>query len=167
MMRRVAATPCTQIRTSLPHPPERGLMIREPYISLILMNKKRWELRGTPTKLRGRIGLIRSGSGLVVGECEIVDCLGPLDFETLRASRELSFEENHELALDGHLPYVQKDGITSKTYAWVITCPLVYTRPLHYHHPSGAITFVDLTKPGVLECIEASRSRPERQMQLF
>lgn len=154
-------------RVPLVRPPERALMVREPYISYVLMNKKRWELRGMPTNIRGRIGLIRSGSGLVAGECEIVDSLGPLDFATLRASADLSTEEQRELRLDGHPPYVQKDGFTSKTYAWVLARPRVYVQPFHYRHPSGAITFVDLTKPGVLECTEASPSMRERQPLLL
>lgn len=148
-------------------PPERGLMIREPYVSFILTNKKRWELRGMPTNIRGRIGLIRSGSGVVVGECQIVDCIGPLDYETLAASRELATEETQELRLEGRAPYIRQDGAISKTYAWVLAKPVLYPRPLHYKHPSGAITFVDLSKPGVLECSEASQSRQDRQPLLF
>jgi hypothetical protein len=147
-------------------PPERALLIREPYVSLILAHRKRWELRGMTTNIRGRIGLIRSGSGLVIGECKITDCLGPLDFETLRRTPNLSSEEHRELLLDGKAPYLLKDGRTSKTYAWVVDHPIVYSTPLPYKHPSGAIIFVDLTKPGVLECSEALLSI-ERQPQLF
>jgi hypothetical protein len=147
--------------------PERALMVREPYISFILMSRKRWELRGTPTNMRGRIGLIRSGSGLVIGECEIVGCEGPLPFEVLRRSENLSAEERQELKLAGQPPYLQKDGVSSKTYAWVVTNPLVYREPVPYRHPSGAITFVDLTKAGILGCTEASLSIKERQPRLF
>lgn len=148
-------------------PPDRGLMVREPYVSLILTNKKRWELRGTSTNIRGRIGLIRSGSGFVVGECEILDCIGPLDFETLVASRELATEETQQLRREGQAPYTRIDGAISKTYAWVLATPVLYPRPLRYKHPSGAITFVDLSKPGVIECSEASQSRQDRQLVLF
>ena len=148
-------------------PPDRALMVREPYISFILSNKKRWELRGSHTKIRGRIGLIRSGSGLVIGECKIVDCLGPLAFEALAESRELSTYELEEIRLDGRPPYIHRDNPASKTYAWVLESPVLYLKPIRYRHPSGAITFVDLSRPGVLECSEASQSQLARQPQLF
>lgn len=149
------------------HLPERALMVREPYVSFILTSRKRWELRGFPTKIRGRIGLIRSGSGLLVGECEIVDCEGPLSLDVLKKSENLSAEERRELQLNDNAPYLNKDGVTSKTYAWVVTNPLVYSEPIRYRHPSGAITFVDLTKSGVLGCTEASLSLGERQPLLL
>jgi hypothetical protein len=148
-------------------PPERALLVREPYVSLLLTRRKRWELRGLPTKIRGRIGLIRSGSGLVVGECEIADCIGPLNLETLKRTSNLTNKERLEIATDGLPPYIHKDGVSSKTFAWVIERPIIYRTPLHYKHPSGAIIFVDLTKPGVLECSEASRSTGDLQPQLF
>ncbi len=56
--------------------PGLGLLVREPYISFILAHQKRWEIRGTRTKHRGRLALIRSKSGLIVGECKIIDCEG-------------------------------------------------------------------------------------------
>jgi hypothetical protein len=142
--------PRPKVRTRDPQPPGRALLVREPYLSLILMNKKRWELRGRSTNIRGRIALIRSGSGLVVGECEIVDCQGPIDFVTMTKTSNLSAEERRELIQNGHAPYLQKDGLSSKTYAWVVSNPILYTHAVPYRHPSGAVTFVDLVKPGVL-----------------
>jgi hypothetical protein len=56
----------------------RGLLIRSPWIEEILRGRKTWEIRGSNTNIRGRIGLIRSGSGLVVGTCDLVDVEGPL-----------------------------------------------------------------------------------------
>ena len=56
----------------------RALLIREPFVSWILSGKKTWELRGSATKIRGRIALVASGSGTVVGTCDLVDVRGPL-----------------------------------------------------------------------------------------
>src|SRR5689334_2504251 len=100
--------------------PSRALLVREPYVSLILSHRKRWELRGMSTKIRGRIGLVRSGSGLVVGECDIADCLGPIELGELAKTTNLSVKERLEITIDGRPPYVKKDGRTSKTFAWVI-----------------------------------------------
>ena len=146
---------------------DRALLIREPYLSFILMGKKRWELRGSRTSIRGPIGLIRSGSGLLVGECEIVACEGPLELETLQNSPNLSYEERRELAGEDHVPYVRKIDGTSKTFAWVLIKPKIFERPVPYRHPSGAITFVDIGKPGVLECSEVSPSKAHQQRRLF
>jgi hypothetical protein len=147
--------------------PTRALLIREPFISLILTSRKRWELRGTPTKIRGRIGLVKSGSGLIFGECKIVRCDGPIDYLELLKSSDLSCQEKEALRRDGRPPYLQKGGSTSRTYAWVLSEPRVYREPIPYRHPSGAITFVDLTKPRVLECSEVSPFPEARQLQLF
>jgi hypothetical protein len=147
--------------------PERALMVREPYISYILTSRKRWELRGLPTNIRGRIGLIRSGSGLVIGEVEIVGSKGPLDFDTLKTTSDITPEERREILDEGRAPYVQKGSSTSKTYAWVLANPRLYHHPVRYRHPSGAITFVDLTKPGVLACTEASPSTGDQQQLPF
>lgn len=54
----------------------RALIIREPWIELILSGRKTWEIRGTATSVRGRIGLIRARSGLIVGTPEFVGCEG-------------------------------------------------------------------------------------------
>lgn len=52
-----------------------GLIIREPWISKILAGRKVWEIRSRPTNIRGRVKLIRGGSGLVVGTVEVIDCI--------------------------------------------------------------------------------------------
>ena len=48
---------------------------------MILNGQKTWEIRGARTSVRGRIGLIASRSGTVIGVCELVDCIGPLTAE--------------------------------------------------------------------------------------
>ena len=42
---------------------DRNLMVKEPWISLLLSGEKVWELRRSSTKVRGRVGLTLSGSG--------------------------------------------------------------------------------------------------------
>jgi hypothetical protein len=60
-----------------------GLLIRSPYIDWILAGSKTWEIRGSSTAKRGRIALIQSGSGTVIGVADLVDAVGPL---TLRGT---------------------------------------------------------------------------------
>jgi hypothetical protein len=45
----------------------KALIIREPWIGHILAGRKTWEMRTSPTNIRGRIGLIRKGRAIVVG----------------------------------------------------------------------------------------------------
>jgi hypothetical protein len=63
----------------------KGLIIKEPWISLILSRKKTRELRSRDTRVRGRIALIRKGSGTVIGVAELVGTLPKL-------SRQNSFQ---------------------------------------------------------------------------
>jgi ASCH domain len=116
----------------------RGLMVREPWASLILRGKKTWEIRGTRTSHRGEIYIIRSGTGRVVGSCRIIDVLGPLTMEDMRLNVETHLTPESELILGG-LPY-------RSTYAWVLAEPRTFEEPIPYKHPSGAITWVDLNE---------------------
>jgi len=112
-----------------------GLLIRSPWIEYILDGKKTWEIRSRKTNIRGRIALIRSKSGLVVGEATLAGCI-LLDQDTYEKSSDLHMVPRDEI--DG-LPYF-------KTYAWVLEDPLAYPEPIKYEHPSGAVIWVDLDK---------------------
>jgi len=113
-----------------------GLIIKEPHITRILNGEKTWEIRGSKTNIRGRIALIRSGSGLVIGTCELVDCVGPLTIEDLIKNEE-KHRINNERLLSKGLPY-------PKTYGWVIKNPQYFEEPIPYKHPMGAVIWVKL-----------------------
>ena len=51
----------------------KGLIIKAPWIDYILEGKKTWEIRGSNTNIRGRIALIKSGSGKIFGTVDLVD----------------------------------------------------------------------------------------------
>lgn len=109
----------------------RALIIREPWIDLILAGKKTWEVRGTATSVRGRIGLIRSGSGEIVGTADLGDCEGPLDLAALHRHRR-----RHQI------PVADLDGVLeryNRPHAWVLEDARPLRRPVHYDHPPGAV----------------------------
>ena len=54
---------------------DKGLIVKKEWLDRILDKGKVWEMRTTPTKIRGVVGLIESGTGLIVGEVEIVDSI--------------------------------------------------------------------------------------------
>lgn len=110
-----------------------GLVIKSPYIEDILSGKKKLELRGQNTKIRGKIVLLKSGSGLALGTVDIVDV------KTLSLEDYNNWEyrkDNGKLPVD-KLPY-------KITYAYVLENPKFYDEPKPYKHPLGAITWVNL-----------------------
>ena len=114
-----------------------GLLVRSPWVDMILEGRKTWEIRGSNTNIRGRIGLIRSGSGLVIGTCDLIDVEGPLSIANLR--RNVS---NHLVPLNNlkvGLPY-------QNTYAWVLRDAKVLRQPVPYNHPQGAVIWVKLAE---------------------
>ena len=109
----------------------KGLIIKSPYIELILEGKKKWEIRGKRTNVRGKIALIKSGSKKIYGEVHLTNCI------------EIGLDEYNEYCFDLYgrkeerLPY-------KKTYAWVVENPKIYDSPVDYIHPKGAVIWVNL-----------------------
>jgi len=114
----------------------RGLIIREPWIGKILAGEKTWEIRGSKTKIREPIALIRGGSGLVVGTCDLVDVVGPLSLKELKANANKIGSQPSQLT---ELRY-------AATYAWVLSRVTPLKKPKHYEHPRGAVIWVKLKK---------------------
>ena len=113
-----------------------ALIVREPWIDLILAGAKTWELRGSSTQAVGqRIGLIRGGSGTVVGVCNVVDVVGPLGLAELRRNVARHKVPKTELT---ELPY-------DRTFAWVLSNARAFTSPVPYRHPRGAVIWVSLS----------------------
>jgi hypothetical protein len=112
----------------------RALLIRSPWIEKILDGKKTWEIRGSRTTVRGRIGLIRSGSGKIIGLCDLVNCIPILSNEQFRKNARKAGMEPNEAGL-GHY---------KKTFAWVLANPQYLKVPVSYDHPRGAIIWVKL-----------------------
>ncbi|MYL71661.1 ASCH domain-containing protein [Halobacillus litoralis] len=113
----------------------KGLLIKEPWIDLVLDGEKTWEIRGTNTKQRGTIGLIKSGTGHVFGTVDIVDSR-PLTIEKYVNSTRLHRIPEEDCK---QMPY-------KRTYAWVLRNPVLYDKPIPYTHPLGAVIWVDLDK---------------------
>ena len=113
----------------------KGLVIDAPPIDRILDGIKTWEMRSTATKVRGRVALIRKGSGTIVGTAEIVDCVGPLSPDQM-----LQNHERHRID-----PARIRSGEVAKwKYAWVLANVRRLPAPVPYVHPSGAVIWVNL-----------------------
>lgn len=112
----------------------KALIIKKHWADEILSGRKTWELRGSRTYIRGRIGIIESGSGRVIGTCELIDVIGPLstaDLQRARTKHQVPSERLRQIRY-------------KRTYAWVLRTARRYTRPRRYEHPQGAVIWVNL-----------------------
>lgn len=111
-----------------------GLIIDEPYLGDILRRIKTWEMRSQNTTKRGRIALIRKGSGHIVGYADLVDVLSPLN------------NDNYSQFFDKHrVSEAVWRGDGFKWYTpWVLENVEKLKIPIPYKHKSGAVTWVKL-----------------------
>jgi hypothetical protein len=103
----------------------RALLIRRPWIDKILDGEKTWGIRGSRTSVQGPIGLIASRSGMVLGVCDLVDCIGPLTGAEFRKNAKKAVMRPSEATLGYH----------RHTHAWVLKNARKLARPMEYQHP--------------------------------
>ncbi|AOG04752.1 hypothetical protein BSY19_794 [Bosea sp. RAC05] len=96
---------------------------------MILSGQKTWEMRKSANHDRGLVGLIRKGSGHVVGVAELVASLPAIDPEDYAATEHLHGIRGER----------QTWAITEGyTVPWVLAGARPLTRPVAYRHKSGA-----------------------------
>lgn len=111
----------------------KGLIIKSPWIEKILNGQKTWEIRGSHTHIRGKVALIKSGTGLVYGTVDLVDSL------LLERNLAKSMQEKHCISEE-----VFEKVSYKKVYAWVLENPVLFETPIPYKHPQGAVIWVNL-----------------------
>ena len=107
---------------------DRALIVADPWIDLILDGKKPLEMRSRHTNIRGRIGLIRKGSGLIVGDVWLSDSVKIKDPAIYRDGHCVDYEVHPEL---------EKYNV-----AWMLSEPHWYYPAIPYKHPQGAVIWV-------------------------
>ena len=113
----------------------KGLIIRSPWIDLILDGSKTWEMRSRPTSIRGRIALIKAGSGLIFGMANLTDCLPTLKLDIMQSTHTFHRIPDERMAA----------AIDNKwTTPWVLKDVVKFGTPRPYVHPSGAVVWVEL-----------------------
>lgn len=113
-----------------------GLIIKGKWLEKIfdVRDPKDWEIRGSRTNKRGKILLIESGTGMIVGQTEITGCM-ELDFVDF-----IHNEKHHKIPNsihNGNLPY-------QCTFAWQLRETMKYRKPIPYNHPQGAVIWVKI-----------------------
>ena len=126
-----------------------AIPIREPWIDMILLGKKKWEIRSKFTKKLGPVALIKAGSGTVVGTATLADLI--------QLTPKLAYEKTDIMGFR-KLTREEANTIVGK-YAWVLKEVIKFKTPVPYKHPSGAITWVILDEPTTKKVLaEAKRS---------
>ena len=119
------------------------LIIRKPWIDLILGGNKEWEMRSRNTNIRGQIGLIEAGSGFVVGAAHLSSCF--------RVEASIQYSDYYQCHR------INDANILGRyPYAWVLDKVKKFTNPVPYSHPRGAVIWVNVDKKELdhLDCFE-------------
>ena len=119
----------------------KALIIDEPWISKILSGEKDWEMRSTRCTHRGPFGLIKKGSGLIVGIADLVDVSGPYDEQGL-----LDNERHHHVGAS-----IYKAPDYKWHFAWELSNVHRLSTPVPYVHKNGAVTWVTLDQKAAYE----------------
>lgn len=114
----------------------RGLIIREPWVGMIVDGRKTWEIRSRDTDIRGRIGLIRGGSGLIVGSAELYGTFPVTKGELLESMDQHGMSRAEVLAL------FKPGSNYHKPWVWMMRDSKPFTPPRPYTHPNGAVIWV-------------------------
>lgn len=109
----------------------RGLIIDEPWIAMILQGKKTWEMRSRKTNVRGNIALIRKGSGMIVGTAELYD--------SMICNRDVI----QAMSVRHCIPDSMNHVFDKWNVAWKLrkANPI---KPIPYEHKQGAVIWVKL-----------------------
>lgn len=126
----------------------KAIIIREPWIGLILRGEKTWEMRSKRTKETGLVGLIRKGSKHVVGIARLTGCLPPLSAHNYAAMEHLH-----------RVPPPEQPGALARNwvYPWVLSDAQPLKRSIPYNH-SSQVTWVDLEPEVERQIVEQWRS---------
>lgn len=118
----------------------KALIIKKPWIDLILAGRKTIEIRGSKTNIRGQIALIESGTGQVIGTCCIEDSINLLNHGNISEIVTKSCVDEKTL-----MEFYKKPN------GWVISNAKRLDKPVKYKHPMGAIIWVALEDSVIFE----------------
>ena len=108
------------------------LVVKKPWIDLILNKKITWEIRESSTKIRGRIHLgLSDAGGRIVGQCHITGSM--LVTKDLLKKNVLK----HRIKNLNLIKY-------KNPHAWILRGARRYKHPFNYEHPQGAIIWIRL-----------------------
>ncbi len=111
----------------------RGLIVKQPFASIIVKGEKKWEIRKTNTNIRGEILIVSDGYAL--GKVKLVDILGPFTVKELL--KHYSYHKADE-------KFLKEYSKGKKLYAWVFEDPEEFKEKIRIKIPKGAKIWVKL-----------------------
>lgn len=115
--------------------PMKGLIVREPYATLIVEGKKVWEIRKQRTSVRGTILILSKGKAL--GKAKLVDVLGPFTPEELAEHKD----KHH-----ADLEFLKEYSKGKPLYAWVLEGAEKFERPKKVEIARGAQVWANVRR---------------------
>ncbi len=109
----------------------RGLIVKEPYATLIVKGEKVWEIRKRRTNIRGDIFIISNGK--IIGKVKLVDVLGPFTAEELA-----EHSDKHKVSYEDLKNYAGN----CKLFVWVFEDAEEFKEPIDVRIPKGAQVWV-------------------------
>ncbi len=121
----------------------RGLIVRQPYASMLARGEKRWEIRRYSTRVRGPVALV--SRGLLYGFAELIDVFS--------ASIELlsKYPHMHRVSREELEEYAAGLDVL---YVWVFSNPLPLPKPVKVSYARGAQVWAFLDMREVLNTLE-------------
>jgi hypothetical protein len=109
------------------------LLIRQPWLELILSGEKTWEMRSKPTKIRHRILLAEQGTGLCSGQAIISGCV---KIERADVARHA---DKHQVRRPAGIAIIDN---YQDIYAWQLQEVTRLSVQQPFKHPPGAVIWV-------------------------
>ncbi|WP_048148335.1 ASCH domain-containing protein [Palaeococcus ferrophilus] len=113
----------------------KGLIVREPYATLIVEGKKVWEIRKQRTSVRGTVLILSNGRAL--GKVKIVDVLGPFTPEELEAH-----VDKHHASPE----FLREYSKGKPLYAWVLSDAQKFEKPKRVEIARGAQVWANVRR---------------------
>ena len=111
---------------------ERALIIKKVWLDKIFDDGKVWEMRSSKTSITGKIGLIESGTGLIIGEVNLIGCSERV---VPKSKGLIKYHKVEDLQL-----------LDKWKYAWFFSDAKRYKKPIPYKHPRGAVIWVKINQ---------------------
>ena len=115
--------------------PHSALIIDSPHIERILAGDKTWEMRSRTCNKRGSIGLVRKGSGKIVGLAKVIGVKGPLTRSDILANLDKHRGAREDL---------DNPALAKYNFAWILSDARPLAQPVHYDHKKGVVVWVTL-----------------------
>jgi hypothetical protein len=116
----------------------KALIVKSPYIELILAGQKTWEMRSRRNHWRGPVTLIKKGSLQVSGVVSLTDVYGPM----LDSERDANRSKHCITPQEWLKPAMAKYNI-----AWIFSDPQTLPTPVPYEHVNGTQSWFVLDEP--------------------